>query len=128
MTQEILLPDSKSPTDAAGSVSHDGRETAIQEELFAPGRSRAARYAQLVVGRSGLWALLKYELIVTLCSVLPGAIGLLLRSKRRHPAGPRQRRAHRTPTQTRPARPVRHDVARPDAIVPDAFGLPPPPA
>ena len=32
---------------------------------------------------------------------------------RRHPAGPRQRRTHRTPTQTRPARPVRHDVARP---------------
>ena len=32
---------------------------------------------------------------------------------RRHPAGPRQRRTHRTPTKPRPACAVRHDVARP---------------
>ena len=31
---------------------------------------------------------------------------------RRHTAGPRQRRTHRPPTQPRPARAVRHDVAR----------------
>jgi acetyltransferase-like isoleucine patch superfamily enzyme len=53
----------------------------IQEELFDAGRSRAARYAALVVGRPGLWPLIEYEVIVTLCSALPGALGLWLRSK-----------------------------------------------
>ena len=76
------MPDSPSPPDAGGAASHDRRRiTVIQEELFDPGRSRAARYAQLVVGRPGLRALVKYEIIVTLCSALPGALGLLLRSK-----------------------------------------------
>ncbi len=82
VTQEIPLSDSTSPSDSPADVSRNRREiTVIQEELFAPGRSRAARYAQLVVGRPGLWALIRYELIVTLCSALPGALGLLLRSK-----------------------------------------------
>ena len=54
---------------------------AIQDELFAPGRSKAERYAQLVIGRTSLWTLMKYELIVTGCSWVPGAIGFLLRSK-----------------------------------------------
>ena len=55
--------------------------TAIQDELFSPGRSKAERYAELVIGRTSLWALIKYEVIVTACSWLPGAIGFLLRSK-----------------------------------------------
>ena len=83
VTQEILLPEfeiagrrarqrlPRSPRD----YRHPGRAVRL------PGGSRAARYAQLVVGRPGRWALIKYELIVTLCSALPGAIGLLLRSK-----------------------------------------------
>src|SRR6185436_19501784 len=37
-----------------------------QDQLFAPGRSSRAKYAALVVGRPGLGALLKYELVVTL--------------------------------------------------------------
>ncbi|MYK88113.1 MAG: acyltransferase, partial [Acidobacteria bacterium] len=53
----------------------------IQEELFKPGRSKAERYAQLVVGRPGIAALARHEAIVTLCSALPGALGLLLRAK-----------------------------------------------
>ena len=55
--------------------------TVIQRELFAPGRSKARRYADLVVGRPGVWALIKHELITTLCSGVPGALGLWLRSK-----------------------------------------------
>jgi len=47
--------------------------TAIQDELFSPGRSKAERYAELVIGRTSLWALIKYEVIVTACSWLPGA-------------------------------------------------------
>ena len=82
VTQESPLPDSPSPPETDGATAHGPRRiTVIQEELFDPGRSRAARYAQLVVGQPGLWALVKYESIVTLCSTLPGALGLLLRSK-----------------------------------------------
>ena len=53
----------------------------IQRELFDEGRSKAKRYAALVVGKTGLWSILKYELIVTLFSALPGALGIFLRSK-----------------------------------------------
>jgi acetyltransferase-like isoleucine patch superfamily enzyme/acyl carrier protein len=37
------------------------------------------RYAELVVGRTGTWRLLKYELLTCLLGPLPGALGLLLR-------------------------------------------------
>jgi acetyltransferase-like isoleucine patch superfamily enzyme len=50
-----------------------------QEQLFAPGKSSRAKYAELVVGRPGLGALLKYELIVLLAQSRPGALGLVLR-------------------------------------------------
>jgi acetyltransferase-like isoleucine patch superfamily enzyme len=50
-----------------------------QEQLFAPGRSSRDKYAALVVGRPGLAALLKYELIVALAQARPGALGLVLR-------------------------------------------------
>ena len=76
------MTDSPPSRDATNETARDRRRiTVIQEELFDPGRSRAARYAQLVVGRPGLRTLVKYELIVTLTSALPGALGLLLRSK-----------------------------------------------
>ena len=58
----------------------DARITAIQREVFEPGRSRFERYCDLVIGRRGWWAFLQYELIL-LCTALPGAVGLLLRSK-----------------------------------------------
>jgi acetyltransferase-like isoleucine patch superfamily enzyme len=51
----------------------------IQDDLFAPNRSASAKYAALVVGRPGLGALLKYELIVLLAQNVPGALGLALR-------------------------------------------------
>ena len=50
-----------------------------QEQLFAPGKSSRAKYAELVVGRSGLGALLKYELIVMFAQSWPGALGLVIR-------------------------------------------------
>jgi acetyltransferase-like isoleucine patch superfamily enzyme len=50
-----------------------------QEQLFAPGKSSWARYAELVVGRPGLGALLKYELIVMFAQAWPGALGLAIR-------------------------------------------------
>ena len=60
---------------------HDPRITVIQHELFDPSRSKFQRYTALVVGQGGFWAFLKYELIITCCTALPGALGLFLRSK-----------------------------------------------
>lgn len=51
----------------------------IQKELFAPGRSARAKYSDLVVGRPGLAALLRYELIVGIAQARAGAVGLALR-------------------------------------------------
>jgi acetyltransferase-like isoleucine patch superfamily enzyme len=51
----------------------------IQTQLSDPGRSSRAKYSALVVGRPGLGALLKYELVVTLAQSRAGALGLLLR-------------------------------------------------
>jgi acetyltransferase-like isoleucine patch superfamily enzyme len=51
----------------------------VQDQLFAPGRSSREKYAELVVGRPGLGALLKYELVVMLAQARPGALGLALR-------------------------------------------------
>jgi acetyltransferase-like isoleucine patch superfamily enzyme len=50
-----------------------------QEQLLASDKSARQKYASLVVGRSGLGALLKYELVVTLTQSCPGALGLALR-------------------------------------------------
>lgn len=74
-----MVADDSSP--AGSGRTHDPKITVIQQELFAPGRSKVGRYVDLVIGKPGLWALVKYELIVTLCAGLPGALGLFLRSK-----------------------------------------------
>jgi acetyltransferase-like isoleucine patch superfamily enzyme len=50
-----------------------------QDQLFAPGKSSRTKYMELVVGRPGLGALLKYELVVTLAQPRAGALGLALR-------------------------------------------------
>ena len=50
-----------------------------QEQLFAPGKSSRAKYVELVVGRPGIGALVKYELIVMCAQSRPGALGLAIR-------------------------------------------------
>ncbi len=62
----------------AGTVSMAGSDKA-QDQLFAPGQSARRKYQALIVGRAGLGALLKYELVVTLSQHVPGALGLVLR-------------------------------------------------
>ena len=69
------------PASSAHPAGGDAGITDIQRELFSPGRSRARRYADLVVGQPGFWALLRHEAIVTLSSAVPGALGLWLRTK-----------------------------------------------
>ena len=69
------------PSSSGANRAPDPKITVIQRELFRPDRSKVGRYSDLVVGKPGFWALFKYELIVTLCAALPGALGLFLRSK-----------------------------------------------
>jgi acetyltransferase-like isoleucine patch superfamily enzyme len=65
---------------ANGPTSVPGSAIAkAQDQLFAPGKSSRAKYAELVVGRAGLGALLKHELIVSLAQARVGAFGLALR-------------------------------------------------
>jgi acetyltransferase-like isoleucine patch superfamily enzyme len=51
----------------------------IQDQLSASGKSAPAKYRDLVVGRPGIGALLKYEFVVTLAQARAGALGLMLR-------------------------------------------------
>jgi acetyltransferase-like isoleucine patch superfamily enzyme len=52
----------------------------IQDELFSS-RSARDKYASLVVGRSGLGALLQYEFVVALAQARAGALGLVMRKQ-----------------------------------------------
>ena len=52
-----------------------------QEALTGSGNSKLHKYQALVVGEKGVWSLIKYELITLFSSWIPGALGLLLRSK-----------------------------------------------
>ncbi len=60
-------------------VADPPRIERAQDQLFAPGTSSRAKYSALVVGRPGLAALVKHELIVVLAQSLPGAAGLAAR-------------------------------------------------
>jgi acetyltransferase-like isoleucine patch superfamily enzyme len=51
----------------------------VQDQLFAAGKSARDKYADLVVGRRGLAALLGYECVVGLSQARAGALGLALR-------------------------------------------------
>jgi acetyltransferase-like isoleucine patch superfamily enzyme len=55
------------------------RQVAIQSALSDRGTSALRKYQDLVVGSRGLGRLLLYELVVTLTSWVPGALGLVLR-------------------------------------------------
>lgn len=53
----------------------------IQWKMGAPRKSKIGLYQDLVVGRPGFGALLKYELVQLLCTNVTGALGLWLRSR-----------------------------------------------
>ncbi len=60
---------------------HDPRITVIQQQLFDEKKSKADKYRDLVIGRPGWGALIAFELVMMLSSWVPGALGLLLRSR-----------------------------------------------
>jgi acetyltransferase-like isoleucine patch superfamily enzyme len=71
---------SEARSDVSAAAPVPGRHIArAQDQLSAPGRSARQKYSALVVGRPGLLALLKHELVVTLVQACPGALGLALR-------------------------------------------------
>jgi len=54
-------------------------KTELQARLTDERTSAARKYQELVVGKSGKLALLKYELTMLLCNAVPGALGFALR-------------------------------------------------
>ena len=50
-----------------------------QDQLFDARSSALEKYARLVVGRAGWWALVKHELVTLASQAVPGALGLVLR-------------------------------------------------
>jgi acetyltransferase-like isoleucine patch superfamily enzyme len=52
-----------------------------QDDLFRPGVSARAKYQALVVGRPGLGALVRHELVTMVAQSMPGAAGLALRKR-----------------------------------------------
>ena len=62
------------PSDTPGN-----QPVAIQQALGNAGRSALRKYQDLVVGSRSLGRLLLYELVATLTSWVPGALGLVLR-------------------------------------------------
>src|SRR5690606_20802544 len=73
---------------AGARRSSPNRRPAMEEQLdnvphalFEEARSPRAKYQELMVGQPGLWALLRYELIMFVASRMPGALGLFLRSR-----------------------------------------------
>jgi hypothetical protein len=63
------------------NLAHHRDSVEIQKELFDAKKSKLAKYKELILGESSTWFLLKYEFITSFVSWLPGAFGLLLRSK-----------------------------------------------
>jgi acetyltransferase-like isoleucine patch superfamily enzyme len=53
----------------------------IQKELFSPNKSKFQKYQEVIIGETSFLSLIKYELIMLFSSWVPGALGLLLRSK-----------------------------------------------
>lgn len=61
------------------SSATEDKNASLRDQLFDTKKSSLQRYQELVLGRSGLGALIKYELITMLCTAMPGALGVLLR-------------------------------------------------
>ena len=52
-----------------------------QDVLTGGEDSKLQKYQALIVGEKGVWSLIKYELVTLFSTWIPGALGLLLRSK-----------------------------------------------
>jgi len=57
----------------------DKFEASLQKKLIDERKSAVQKYSQLVVGKTGIFSLLKYELITFFFARIPGALGIFLR-------------------------------------------------
>jgi acetyltransferase-like isoleucine patch superfamily enzyme len=71
----------RSDDSPAGEPYEVQAQTELRGVLEDRGRSAFAKYTQLAVGRPGVLALLKYELLTGLLGSVPGALGFFLRQK-----------------------------------------------
>lgn len=51
----------------------------LHSQISDASKSQYQKYQELVVGEPGLWALLRFELVMFFCSSMPGALGFFLR-------------------------------------------------
>lgn len=63
-------------TKPVGEISYK-----VQDEVAGRQTSAMRKYQDMVIGRRSIWTLIKFELIMLLASSIPGALGLVLRSK-----------------------------------------------
>jgi acetyltransferase-like isoleucine patch superfamily enzyme len=71
----------KESTQEAPAEVRSGEAMSIQRAARAQGRSPLGKYQDLVVGSRSLARLLLHEMVVTLTSWVPGALGLVLRRR-----------------------------------------------
>lgn len=64
---------------APGVELHAEAKTALQAALTDRNQSALNKYINLVLGNRSIWALIKYELVMLICSAMPGALGYFLR-------------------------------------------------
>ncbi len=65
----------------SGRVAMAKTETIEIQKEFASGGGKLAKYQDLILGERSLLKLIRFECITALCGSMPGAAGLLLRSK-----------------------------------------------
>ena len=81
MSNQKANKDAAAETNAE-NISESTREeakTELQATLTSEKTSALKKYQMMVIGHTGLWSLLKYEIIMLLCNSLPGAPGYFMR-------------------------------------------------
>ena len=78
MLQYVLAVGNVAQTDENAGAAGP-RAAGIQDAMRAPGASALDRYQDLVIGSRDFGKLFLYEIVVTLTSWVPGALGLVLR-------------------------------------------------
>ena len=61
------------------SETREEAKTDLQMQLTDKKQSALKKYQMMTIGKKGLWRLMKYEIIITCFSWVPGAMGFLLR-------------------------------------------------
>ena len=56
-------------------------DTKVRKLMTDGGTSKSQKYKALIIGKSDWGSLIKYELVLLICSWVPGVLGLFLRSK-----------------------------------------------